>query len=132
MCGAKKSLTAVTLRPPRCGGHISRLESTLLRSHLCRYCEAFVERDNLYIVMEMAEHGDGACGACMLPHPDKLSSHTRCSTCTVHRQLSRFKAANKYVKEATIWSYLCQLCLALQELHSRKILHRVRRCGAAC
>ena len=23
-----------------------------------RYCEAFVERDNLYIVMELAQHGD--------------------------------------------------------------------------
>ena len=50
-----------------------------------RYCDAFVERDNLYIVMEFAEHGD------------------------VGRQIEKFKKANKYIKEDTIWSYAIQI-----------------------
>jgi hypothetical protein len=66
------------------------------------YCEAFIERDNLYIVMEFAEHGD------------------------IYSQIKKFKTANKYVKEDTIWSYLLQICLGLKELHDRSILHRVR------
>lgn len=73
-----------------------------------RYCEAFVERDNLYIVMEFAEHGD------------------------THRQIKKFKEANKYIKETTIWSYLIQICLGLQELHSRNILHRVSNYAEYC
>jgi serine/threonine protein kinase len=67
-----------------------------------RYCDAFVERDNLYIVMEFAEGGD------------------------IGRQVDKFRKANKYVKEDHIWSYTVQMCRALHELHSRSILHRVR------
>jgi len=64
------------------------------------YCDAFVERDNLYIVMEFAEHGD------------------------IYRQIKKFKTANKYIKEDTIWSYAIQVALGLDNLHSRRILHR--------
>lgn len=69
---------------------------------LCRrrYCDAFVERDNLYIVMEFAEHGD------------------------IYRQIKKFKTANKYIKEDTIWSYTIQVALGLDHLHSRRVLHR--------
>ena len=64
------------------------------------YCDAFVERDNLYIVMEFAEHGD------------------------IGRQIEKFKKANKYVKEDTIWSYAIQVATGLYSLHSKSILHR--------
>ncbi len=72
-------------------------------SVVCRYCDAFVEKDNLYIVMEFAEHGD------------------------ISRQTDKFKKANKYIKEDTIWSYTIQICQAVYALHSRNILHRVSR-----
>ena len=68
--------------------------------HLHSYCDAFVERENLYIVMEFAEAGD------------------------VYHQIKKFKTANKYIKEDTIWAYTLQLAVALRELHSRNILHR--------
>ena len=41
--------------------------------------------------------------------------------------MEKFKKANKYIKEDTIWSYVIQICRALNEMHSRSILHRVRR-----
>jgi len=73
-----------------------------------RYCDAFTEKDNLYIVMEFAEGGD------------------------IGRQVEKFRKANKYVKEDHIWSYTIQMCRALNELHSRSILHRVRPCPSLC
>lgn len=77
------------------------------RRHARSYCDAFVERDNLYIVMEFAEGGD------------------------IGRQVEKFKKANKYIKEDHIWSYIIQLCRALNELHSRNVLHRVRGPGSS-
>jgi serine/threonine protein kinase len=59
-----------------------------------------VERDNLYIVMEFAEHGD------------------------IGRQIDKFKAANKYIKEDTIWSYAIQIATGLHSLHGKNVLHR--------
>lgn len=45
-----------------------------------QYCDAFVERDNLYIVMEMAQKGD------------------------LYRKIKKYKAANKLIKEDVVWS----------------------------
>ena len=59
-----------------------------------------MERDNLYIVMEFAEHGD------------------------IGRQIEKFKAANKYIKEDTVWSYTIQVAQGLHSLHSKSVLHR--------
>ncbi|RYY36235.1 hypothetical protein EON62_01895 [archaeon] len=78
------------------------------RNNECSYCDAFTERDNLYIVMEFAEGGD------------------------IGRQIEKYKKANKYVKEDTIWSYTIQICRALNEMHSRSILHRVRTLPSPC
>lgn len=39
-------------------------------------------------------------------------------------QVEKFKKANKYIKEDTIWSYTIQIARALNEMHSRNILHR--------
>lgn len=39
-------------------------------------------------------------------------------------QIKKFKTANKYIKEDTIWCYLIQIALGLQDLHRRSILHR--------
>ena len=50
--------------------------------------------------MEFAEHGD------------------------IGRQIDKFKKANKYIKEDTVWSYAIQICAGLQSMHSRNVLHR--------
>jgi len=79
-----------------------RILASIKSRNIARYCDAFVEKDNLYIVMEFAEGGD------------------------IGRQIEKFKKANKYIKEDTIWSYVIQCCRALNDMHSRNILHRVR------
>jgi len=38
--------------------------------------------------------------------------------------LPRFKKANKYIKEDTVWAYLIQIAQGLQAMHSRNCLHR--------
>lgn len=86
---------------PRFGAARATVASRLPPSR--SYCDAFVEKDNLYIVMEFAEGGD------------------------IGRQIEKFKKANKYIKEDTIWSYIIQSCRGLNEMHGRSILHRVRR-----
>jgi NIMA (never in mitosis gene a)-related kinase len=77
-----------------------RIMASIKHKNIVRYCDAFVERDNLYIAMEFAEHGD------------------------ISRQVDKFKAANKYIKEDIIWSYLLQMCNGLALMHSRNVLHR--------
>ena len=42
----------------------------------------------------------------------------------ISRQIDKFKAANKYIKEDTIWSYLIQMCNGLALMHGRNVLHR--------
>jgi hypothetical protein len=84
-----------------------RIMASIKHNNIVRYCDAFVERDSLYIVMEFAEHGD------------------------ISRQVDKFKKANKYIKEETIWCYLLQMLLGMSSMHSRNVLHRVRAplCG---
>lgn len=77
-----------------------RILASIRHRNIVRYCDAFCEKDNLYIVMEFAEQGD------------------------IGRQIEKFKKANKYIKEDTIWSYTIQVCRALHDLHSRNVLHR--------
>ena len=77
-----------------------RIMASIKHKNIVRYCDAFLERDNLYIAMEFAEHGD------------------------ISRQIDKFKAANKYIKEDLIWSYLLQMCNGLALMHSRNVLHR--------
>ena len=77
-----------------------RIMASIKHKNIVRYCDAFLERDNLYIAMEFAEHGD------------------------ISRQIDKFKAANKYIKEDTIWSYFIQMCNGLSLMHGRNVLHR--------
>lgn len=35
-----------------------RILASIKHRNIIRYCDAFTEKDNLYIVMEFAEHGD--------------------------------------------------------------------------
>ncbi|KAJ1635529.1 kinase-like domain-containing protein [Pavlovales sp. CCMP2436] len=64
-----------------------------------RFLEAFVDADVLYIVTEFAGNGD----------------------------LFGWLKARKgrgLLKEATVWSFIIQMCYGLQSLHERNILHR--------
>jgi len=79
-----------------------RVLASIRHKNIVRYCDAFVERDSLYICMEFAEHGD------------------------IGRQIEKFKKANKYIKEDTVWAYLIQIASGLQAMHNRSppVLHR--------
>lgn len=79
-----------------------RILASINHTNIVRYCEAFTEKDKLYIVMEYAERGD------------------------IYRQIKKHKNAHKYMKEDLVWVYLLQICQGLKELHSKHILHRVR------
>lgn len=68
---------------------------------MVKYYDAFVERNNLYIVMEFAEHGD------------------------IFRQITKKKEANKFMKESQVWLYFLQTAIGLKGLHDLNILHRV-------
>ena len=100
-----------------------RIMASIKHNNIVRYCDAFVEKDNLYIVMEFA--GESPCGArstkrfSLGAYPPPPPEHG-----DISRQIDKFKAANKYIKEETIWSYLIQICSGLGVMHARQILHR--------
>ncbi|EKX37362.1 hypothetical protein GUITHDRAFT_78167, partial [Guillardia theta CCMP2712] len=68
--------------------------------HIVSCVESFVENDVLHIVMEYASGGDLAA------------------------VIKRNSAAGKYITEEQFWSYLIQITLGLQHMHSRRVLHR--------
>ncbi|ESS70705.1 protein kinase [Trypanosoma cruzi Dm28c] len=75
--------------------HECRLLQQLSHPNIVRYVEHFENRNNLYIVMEYCDGGD---------------LHT--------------KVKLGPMKESTILYYYSQVCLAMEYLHSRHILHR--------
>lgn len=77
-----------------------RLLASVKNEHIIRYHEAFVDGPRLCIVMEFATHGD-------------LSNY-----------LKKRKMTSSPMPEATIWSFLIQICRGLQALHATKIVHR--------
>eukprot|EP00940_MAST-03C_sp_MAST-3C-sp2_P002165 g2165.t1 len=77
-----------------------RLLASMRHHNIVRYCEAFLEKDKLYIVLEFARFGD-------------LSD-------MVKKQQTR----RKYFSERKVMILFLQICKALSHLHSHKILHR--------
>lgn len=77
-----------------------RILASVKHKNIVSYCEAFVEGDALFIVMEFAERGD------------------------INSIVSKAKRKNAYIPEDTIWCYLMQICHGLNALHSKQILHR--------
>jgi hypothetical protein len=91
--------------------------------------------------MELAQHGDvrSQTPPCSMSYCETTRRATyRCTIRSRSSRLQTSKANNKhrfstvctsatcrYIKEDTIWSYLIQMCNGMDELHSRKILHRV-------
>ncbi|KAJ4460880.1 putative Serine/threonine-protein kinase Nek1 [Paratrimastix pyriformis] len=68
--------------------------------NIIRYCEAFIEDDKLCIITEYASHGD------------------------LLSKIKKRRASRRFFSEETIWSYFIQLCVGLQYLHARNVLHR--------
>jgi serine/threonine protein kinase len=68
--------------------------------NIIRYLESFIDSDQLIIVLELADAGD------------------------LGKMIKYFKIQGKMMPEKTIWKYFLQACLALQHMHSRRIMHR--------
>ncbi|MDP2059237.1 MAG: protein kinase, partial [Flavobacteriaceae bacterium] len=75
-----------------------RVLQQLSHPNIVRYVEHFEKSGVLYIVMEYADGGD------------------------LHTKIKEQR--NMRMKEETIFHYFAQLCLAMEYLHSRHILHR--------
>ena len=82
----------------------SHLEAELLRKldhpNIVSYKHSFVENGILIIIMEFCEHGD-------------LAYHVK-----------KKKMVSEEFSEVEIMNWFVQLCLALDNIHTRKILHR--------
>jgi len=76
-----------------------RVLASLSGPHVITFNEAFVDADILYIVTEFATHGD-LLG--YLKHAKR----------------------NGQLPEATVWALFIQMCLGVQSLHDKNILHR--------
>ena len=80
------------------------MEADLLRKldhpNIVSYKHSFVENGVLIIIMEFCEHGD-------------LGYHIR-----------KKKAVSESFSEEEVMNWFVQLCLALDNIHTRKILHR--------
>ena len=76
-----------------------RVLASISGPHVITFYEAFVDADILYIVTEFATHGD---------------------------MLGYLKNAKRkgQLPEATVWSLFIQMCLGVQSLHDKNILHR--------
>jgi serine/threonine protein kinase len=77
-----------------------RVLASIKHRNILRYCEAFLEGSNLYIVTEYAKGGD------------------------LHGKIKRYTKKRKSLAEKTIWTYLLQLCSGLDTLHKINIMHR--------
>lgn len=78
----------------------SQLHSDLKSPHIVSYKESFVEKDQLIIIMEYCKGGDLAC---------LLKKHTQ---------------NNQYLQESKVLNLFFQVCLALDYLHQKGIVHR--------
>lgn len=77
-----------------------RVLASIKHRNILRYCDAFLEKKNLYIVTEYAKAGD------------------------LHRRIEKFKKARKRMPEDLVWVFIHQMCAGLHSLHRMKILHR--------
>ena len=75
-----------------------KILSSLDNLYIVKYFESFVEKNNLYIIMEYCEGGD----------------------------LAQYIKAQgvKPLNENKIWKFLIQICMGLAFIHDKKVLHR--------
>mmetsp|Transcript_21663 Transcript_21663/g.50984 ORF Transcript_21663/g.50984 Transcript_21663/m.50984 type:complete len:875 (-) Transcript_21663:117-2741(-) len=90
------------------GQELAAEEALLLRRvrhpNIIRYYTAFVDGDNLFIVMEYAERGD------------------------LQHYINKYRKRRKLIEEAYVWQYVVELSSALKELHRLRIIHRDVKC----
>ena len=77
-----------------------RLLASVQHPNIIRYCEAFLERDSLYIVTDFASKGD------------------------LHKRIKKQKTKKRPFSEDVIWRYFAQICSGVQALHAKRVLHR--------
>jgi len=77
-----------------------RLLASVEHPNIITYCEAFLERDSLYIVTDFASKGD------------------------LHKLIKKQKARKTQFPEEQVWTLLGQICAGVGALHAGKVLHR--------
>ena len=72
--------------------------------NIIKYYSSFLEKSNLYIIMEYAENGD------------------------LYSLIKHYKNHNKHFEEINIWRIAYEILNGLHYLHSNKIIHRDIKC----
>jgi serine/threonine protein kinase len=68
--------------------------------HIIKYIESFLQHNDLYLVLELAERGDFA------------------------QNLARMRESGERFHELAIWRFLIQIASALAHMHGCRVMHR--------
>ena len=72
--------------------------------NIIKFYTSFVDNDNLFILMEYAQHGD------------------------LYRLIKEQRAKKKYISEKDLWNFAKQILQGVEYLHSIDVLHRDIKC----